>query len=146
LKLEGVFTVRAPRSGAFDFLVDPDRLSACIDDPHTMEALDADRFRGTLKSGVGPIKGTFVWSAHVVERVPGERARIKVHGSGMGSAFDIDATMVLTEAQGVTTAAWQADVALSGTIATLGARLMQGTIEKKTNVFFENVRKRLEMA
>jgi carbon monoxide dehydrogenase subunit G len=144
MRLEGTFSVRAPRDRAFAFLLDPHRLSACIDDPHTVEVQDADRFRGTLKSGVGPIKGTFGWSATVVDRVPGERARIKVHGTGMGSAFDIDATIKLTEVQGVTTAAWLAEVTLSGTIATLGARLMQGTVDKKTNAFFENVRRRLE--
>jgi len=78
--------------------------------------------------------------------VPPERAQIAVHGSGMGSAFDLVASLDFTEAQGVTTAAWRADVIMSGTIASVGARLMQGTIDKKTNAFFENARKKLEAA
>lgn len=146
MKLQGTFAVRAPRDRVFAFLLDPQRLSACIDDPHTIEVQDGDRFRGSLKSGIGPIKGTFAWSATVAERASGERARIKVHGTGMGSAFDIDATIELSEAQGSTTARWLADVTLSGTIASLGARLMKTTIDKKTNAFFENVRKQLEVA
>lgn len=146
MKLQGTFSVRAPRDHVFAFLLDPHRLSACIEDPHTLDILDLDRFRGTLKSGIGPIKGTFTWSATVAERVPTERARIKVHGTGMGSAFDIDATIALTGAQTSTTASWRAEVTLSGTIASLGARLMQTTIEKKTNTFFENVRRQLESA
>ncbi len=144
MKLQGTFHVRAPRDRVFAFLLDPGQLSACIDDPHTMEAQDRDRFRGTLKSGVGPIKGTFTWSAAIVERIPPERARIRVHGTGMGSAFDIDATITLAEEPVATAASWQADVTLSGTVATLGARLMRTTIDKKTNSFFDNVRKRLE--
>jgi len=144
MKLQGTFSARASRESVFAFLLSPNQLSRCIDDPHTIDILDAERFKGTLKSGIGPIKGTFSWSATVVERVPPERARIKVHGSGMGSAFDIDATMGVQEGSGRSTVVWRADVILSGTIASLGARLMQAAIDKKTNAFFENARKMLE--
>lgn len=142
--LQGAFTVRSPRQKVFDFLLDPASLSRCIDDPHTIEVQNASRFRGTLKSGIGPVRGTFTWAATVVERESGEHARIKVHGTGMGSAFDIDALIQLSNVQGTTTASWKADVTLSGTIASLGARLMQSTVDKKTQAFFENVRKKLE--
>lgn len=145
MKLTGTFSVRASRGTVFDFLLDAERLSRCIEDPHTIRIQDSERFQGTLKSGVGPIRGTFTWSAMVVERVPAERARIKVHGSGMGSAFDILATIELHESPGTTTATWHADVTLNGAIASLGGRLMQTTIERKTQAFFENVRKVLEV-
>ena len=144
MRLNGTFLVHASRDSVFAFLLDVQRLSGCIEDPHTVQIQDADRFTGTLRSGVGPIRGSFTWSAVVAERVPPERARIEVHGSGMGSAFDINATMELQEASGSTRVTWYADVTLSGTIASLGARLMQTTIDRKTNAFFGNVRKVLE--
>ncbi len=146
MKLDGTFSIRAPPDRIFNVLMDPRELASCVDDPHTIEIVDADRFRGTLRSGVGPIRGTFTFSAQVVERAPPSRARIQAHGSGMGSAFDIDATMELTQGAGATQLAWQADVILSGAIASLGARLMQGTIDKKTTSFFDRLRARLEGA
>lgn len=146
IRQEGAFAVRAPRDRVFTFFLTPRELSKCIDDPHRIEVQDADHFRGTLKSGVGFIKGTFTWSAAIVERVPPERAQIRVHGSGMGSGFDIDATIALADSGGGTRVSWNANVMLSGTIASVGARLMQGTIDKKTNAFFENARKALEGA
>jgi carbon monoxide dehydrogenase subunit G len=63
---------------------------------------------------------------------------------GMGSGFDIDATIEIQEAGGVANVQWRAEVAMSGTIASMGARLMHGTIDKKTNAFFESARKKLE--
>ncbi len=144
MKVDGTFTVRALQERVFAFLLDTKEISRCIDDPHTIEASDADHFRGTLRSGVGPIRGTFSWSAAVVERSAPDRARLKVHGSGMGNAFDIDAIAELSQEKGATTVRWRADVALSGVLASLGARLMQGTIDKKTKAFFDNVRRRLE--
>lgn len=146
MKLEGAFEARAPREKVFAFFLDPRALSTCIDDPHTVEVVDADAFKGTVRSGVGFIKGTFAWSAKVVEREPPRRARLQVHGSGMGSGFDIDSAIDMAESGGVTQVRWSADVRMSGPIASLGARLMQGTVDKKTNAFFENVRKKLEGA
>lgn len=144
MELDGTFTARAPRERVYAFFLDPDQLSPAIDDEHTIIAVDADHFKGTVRSGIGFIKGTFTWSAEVAERKPRERARIKVHGSGMGSGFDIDATIEMSEAQGVTTVRWHANVLMSGPIASMGARLMSGTIDKKSAAFFENARKRLE--
>lgn len=125
--------------------MNPLEFSPAIDDPHTIEVIDADHFRGTIKAGVAFIRGTFTWSAAVKQRVPPERAQLAIHGSGMGSGFDIIASLEISEVGGLTTVKWAADVQMSGTIATTGARLLQGTTEKKTNAFFENARKMLEV-
>src|SRR3989442_9419422 len=146
MRVEGTFSVRAPRERVWSFFLNPLEFSTCVDDPHTVEVIDQDRFKGTVKAGVAFIRGTFTWSATVKERVPPERAQMAVHGSGMGSAFDIVATLSVSESAGLTTVKWAADVQMSGTIATTGARLLQGTTEKKTNAFFENARKMLEGA
>lgn len=144
MRIEGTFAVRAPPERVWSFFLTPDQLSTCIDDPHTIEVVDADRFKGTITAGVAFIKGTFTWSATIKDRSPPERAQIAVHGSGMGSAFDIVSFLELSGAQGVTTVRWRADVQMNGTIASVGARLLQGTVDKKTNRFFENARKKLE--
>lgn len=39
---------------------------------------------------------------------------------------------------------WQADVVMKGTIASVGARLLRGTIDKKMSEFFQNAQKKLE--
>jgi uncharacterized protein len=144
MHLEGTFSAKSPQDRVYGFFLDPNQLGACIDDPHTIEVQDADHFKGTVKSGIGFIKGTFNVNATVVERTPPKRARLKVHGAGMGSGFDIDATLEMTETEGLTTVRWASDVVMNGPIASMGARLMQGTIDKKSNAFFENARKKLE--
>ena len=146
MHLEGTFTAKSPPDRVYTFLLSPEELSACIDDPHTLQVQDADHFKGTVKTGVGFVKGTFSLTARITERSPTRRARLKVQGSGMGSGFDIDATMDVSVADGVTTVRWAADVLMSGPVASIGARLMQGTIDKKSAAFFENARRRLEGA
>jgi len=146
MRVEGTFTVRAPRERVYSFFLTPAELSTCIDDPHTIEAIDPDHFKGTVKAGVAFIRGTFMWNATIKDRAPPERAQLAVHGAGMGSAFDLVASLDLSEDRDLTTVQWGADVQMNGTIATVGARLLQGTIDKKTNAFFENARKKLETA
>lgn len=144
MRLEGTFSVACPEDDVYAFFLSPREFSACIDDPHTIEVQDADHFKGTIRTGIGFIKGTFSVAASIVERSPPRRARLKVGGSGMGSGFDIDATIELSAAGEATTVRWSADVMMSGTIASMGARLMQGTVDKKSSAFFENARKKLE--
>ncbi len=146
MRLEGTFPVKSPPQRVYAFLLSPEDLSSCIDDPHTIQVQDADHFKGTIRTGVGFIKGTFTLSATILERSPPRGARLKVQGSGMGSGFDIDATLDLSESSGVTTVRWLAEVRLNGPIASLGARLVQGTVDKKAAAFFGNARKRLETA
>lgn len=146
MRLEGTFAAKSPQARVYAFFLSPQELSACVDDAHTIEVRDADRFTGTVRSGIGFMKGTFTLTGSVVERSPPNRARWKVHGTGMGSGFDIDATVDMSETGGVTTVRWAADVLMSGSIASLGARLVQGTIDKKSAAFFESARKRLESA
>ncbi len=146
MHLEGTFSAKSAQDRVYGFFLNPQELASCIDDPHTIEVVDPDHFKGNVKSGVGFIKGTFNVNATVVERTPPKQAKLKVHGSGMGSGFDIDATLDVSEASGMSTVHWAADVVMNGPIASMGARLMQGTIDKKTNAFFENARKHLEGA
>ena len=144
MHLEGSFTVRALRERVWLFFIDPYALASCIDDPHDIEVINDDYFKGWVRSGVAFMKGTFTGWARITEKNPPERGHVKAHGGGMGSGFDADSTIELTETDGHTTVRWVADIVLSGTIASVGARLVQGVVDKKTNEFFENVRKRLE--
>lgn len=144
MHLDGTFTANSPQDRVYAFFLDPEELGSCIDDPHTIQVQDPDHFKGTVKTGIGFIKGTFTVTASVAERSPPTRARIKVHGSGMGSGFDIDATLEVSGSDSASTVHWMADVLMHGPIASMGARIMQGTVDKKTKAFFENARKRLE--
>ena len=146
MHLEGTFTARSPRDRVYAFLLSPDDLSTCIEDPHTLQVQDPDHFKGTIKTGVGFIRGTFGLTASIVDRTPPRGARLRAQGSGMGSGFDIDATLELSEVKGMTTVRWAADVRMNGPIANVGARLLQGTVDKKSAAFFENARRRLEGA
>ena len=76
---------------------------------------------------------------------PPNRATILARGSAPGSAVDATATMSLRDGDAdATTMDWTADVNISGTIASVGARLIEGTANKMIGQTFDCVRSKLE--
>jgi carbon monoxide dehydrogenase subunit G len=72
-------------------------------------------------------------------------AEVKAHGQAPGSAVDGTATMRLSDGTaGGTRMDWSADVNISGTLASLGARLIEGTANKMIGQTFVCMKTKLE--
>jgi carbon monoxide dehydrogenase subunit G len=70
---------------------------------------------------------------------------VKGRGKAPGSAVEMSGDMHLTALDdNQTTMDWRAIVNVSGTIASVGARLLQGTAEKLTGQFFDCLKTRLQ--
>ncbi len=74
-----------------------------------------------------------------------EHMLIKGRGKAPGSAVDMTGHMHLTALEsGETEMDWKATVVVSGTIASVGARLLQGTAERLTGKFFDCLKSTLQ--
>jgi uncharacterized protein len=144
MHVEGAFTVRRDRESVYGFFIDARRLVDCVDDPHTVEVVDETHFSGTITTGVAFIRGTFRISGEYTVRAGPERVVARVHGAGLGSGLDATITTELAEAGGGTTVRWKADLTFSGPIASIGERVVRGTVDKKTQGLFERARQTLE--
>ncbi len=144
MHVEGSFEVRRDRESVYAFFTDARLLVDCLEDPHTVQVIDDWHFTGTLTTGVAFIRGTFRMNGEYTERHSPDRVAAKIHGGGLGSGVDGVITTNLDESAGVTTVRWTADLSLSGPIATVGERIVRGTIDKKTQGLFEHARQTLE--
>ena len=79
-----------------------------------------------------------------MERNPPDSATARARGNAPGSAVDMTTTMRLAETPEGTRLDWKADVTISGTIASVGGRLLKGAADKITNQVFACVKTRLE--
>ncbi len=128
----------------FGFLLNPNEISNCLPDLQSVDVKSEDRFDAVVKVGVGPIKGYFTFHLSVVEKETPKHARLKAQGSGSGSSIDLDTIMDLDSVNGGTTMKWSADTRLGGLIASIGQRLVTGTVEKTVNEFFNCIKQKLE--
>ena len=141
----GQVPIGAPRERVWAFLMNPSQVGSCGPGVESVDVVDATHFRARARVGVGYISARFAVDLQMAEQDPPTRAVIKAHGQAPGSAVDASATMTLNDGKnGATVMDWTADVTISGTLASVGARLIEGTANKMIGQTFDCIRSRLE--
>ena len=147
MHFEGTVQINAPRDRVWAFVIDPNQVGQCGPGVETVDVIDDTHFKASAKVGVGFITARFVVNLEFVDLDAPNAATIKAHGQAPGSAVDADARMQLSDADdGGTTMDWSADVNIAGTLASVGARLIEGTANKMIGQTFDCNRTRLEAA
>ncbi len=146
MHFEGKLAIEAPRNRVWAFLTDPDAVSRCAPGLESLEVLEpGKKFRVVTAIGFGAIKARFTSDVEWTDLDPPNRAGMKAHGNAPGSAVDATSSMVLSDGSGgATDLAWEAEVTVVGTIASLAARLMGGVTQKLTGAFFDSVKREVE--
>jgi carbon monoxide dehydrogenase subunit G len=145
MHFEGSVPIKASREKVWAFVTDPDQVGQCGPGVEKIEVVDATHFKATAKVGIGFINARFNVNMEFAEQEPPDRAQIKAHGQAPGSAVDATAEMRLSDGEdGTTVMDWSADVNLSGTLASVGARLIEGTADKMIGQTFQCMREKLE--
>ena len=145
MRFAGSVPIKASRGRVWAFVTDPDQVGPCGPGVESIEIIDATHFKASAKIGIGFISARFVINMEFAELQPTDRARIKAHGQAPGSAVDATAEMHLSNGpEGTTVMDWNADVNISGTLASVGARMIEGTANKMIGQTFDCMRAKLE--
>ncbi len=144
MQFNGSVVINAPRERVWAFVTDPQQVGSCGPGVESIQPVDDTHYKATAKVGVGYISARFVADLELAEREPPDRAVIRARGQAPGSAVDAVATMTLSDDEAGTRMDWVADVNIAGTIASVGARLIQGTANKLIGQTFDCIRARLE--
>ena len=145
MHFEGHVPIKASREKVWTFVVDPEQVGQCGPGVESIEVVDASHFKVVAKVGIGFISARFNVNMEFAELTEPDRALIKAHGQAPGSAVDATASMDLSDdGTGGTIMDWVADVNLSGTLASVGARLIEGTANKMIGQTFDCMKTKLE--
>ena len=144
MDFKGAELVRADRGTVFAYITDPRNFSSGIPDIQKVEVLDQDRFRVVAKLGVSVIRASFDIVFTISDRVQPSHVRLKGHGLGGGSAVDLEIAIDLSEEGAQTLLSWKSDAKVSGTLASLGQRVLSTVADRLVNEVFSSVRSSLE--
>ena len=144
MKFQGTVDIGAPRGRVWAFLMDPNEVGPCGPGVESIEVVDETHFKAKAKVGIGFISARFNVDMEIAEREAPDRAVIKARGQAPGSVVDATATMALSDGAAGTTMDWSADVNIGGTIASVGARLIEGTANKMIGQTFDCIKAKLE--
>lgn len=146
MRLSGEVTIRAPRKKVWDFMTDPNQIGQCAPGVEKIEMIEPlKRYRGVVSVGLGAVKARFSGDVEVTELDEPNSAKLKAHGSASGSVADAVSEMRLSDGpEGSTVLSWAADVNVSGQLASLASRLMVPVSQKLAQVFYDQVKKKIE--
>jgi carbon monoxide dehydrogenase subunit G len=147
MHFEGTVEIAAPRERVWAFVIDPDQVGPCGPGVESITVIDPTHFKAAAKVGIGFINAKFNVDMTFAEMTPPDNAVIKAHGQAPGSAVDATAQMSLSDGSAgadTTRMDWSADVNLSGTLASVGARLIEGTAQKMIGQTFDCIKAKLE--
>jgi carbon monoxide dehydrogenase subunit G len=147
MEFSGTQTIDVPIKNVWAYLLDVNKVAACAPGFQSLEELGDEHWKAVVGVGVGAVKAKFTLDVTRPELQEPELMVVKARGKAPGSAVDMSGDMHLTAVDDTQTRMdWQAHVVVSGTIASVGARLLQGLAEKLTGQFFACLKTNLQAA
>lgn len=144
LEFSGSPAIAAPRERVWERLMDPHFVAQSAPGVESVQVIDPTHFKVVSGFGVGSIKVRFAMDVELYDIVDGRSAKMRVRGKAPGSAIDVVSNLQVDDAGSAgTQLKWSATSEISGTVASVGARLMEGTARKLTEQFWTDFARRV---
>lgn len=150
MQIENEFAVNAPPDRVYAFLLDVNRVVACVPGAELSEVVDPSTFKGRVKIKVGPITVAYNGTARIAERDEATRmARLEADGretTGPGSAR-ATATMTVAGADaGGSMVKLSTDYTVAGRVANFGRGVMEDVSRRLVGQMADCIKSNLETA
>jgi carbon monoxide dehydrogenase subunit G len=136
MELVGEHTFKAPRERVWALLLDPEVLKASLPGCERLETVGPDEYAATMKIGVGPIKGTFAGKVKITDKQEPDHYSMAVEGSGPQGQVSGVGTLELIDQGQSTLVKYRGDANVRGTLARVGARMIQPAAKTIVGQFF----------
>jgi uncharacterized protein len=144
LEFSGAPEITASRERVWAKLMDPDFVAASAPGVESGEAIDPTHFKVVSGLGVGSVKVRFKLDVELFDVEMGQQLKMRARGKAPGSAVDVVSHLHLEDAGGgKTRLRWSATSEVSGTVASVGARLLEGTARRLTEEFWTDFARRV---
>ncbi|HEU4588462.1 MAG TPA: carbon monoxide dehydrogenase subunit G [Gemmatimonadales bacterium] len=141
----GAPEIATTREHVWRRLMDPHFVAASAPGVESVETIDPTHCKVISGFGVGPVKLKFTVHVELSDIVELERATMRARGKAPGSNVDIVASVAIEEVQPrLVRLNWTAQSDVSGTVASVGARLLEGTSRKLTEQFWTDFAQRVQ--
>jgi uncharacterized protein len=145
MQMSGERVIAADRAKVWAALNDAEVLKECIPGCQEMQKTSPTAFEAKVTQKVGPVRANFTGEVELTDIVEGESYRISGKGKG-GAAGGASggAAVRLEEVPEGTRLSYDVDAKVTGKLAQLGSRLIDGFAKKMADDFFDRFKARLE--
>lgn len=141
MELAGEHTFNVPREQVWAFMLDPEVLKACLPGCEKLEAVGEDEYIATMKIGISFIRGTFNGKVKITDKVEPESYSMHVEGSGPQGQVSGDGQLELIDQGDSTLVRYKGEANVRGSLARVGARMIQPAAKTIVGQFFERMEK-----
>jgi uncharacterized protein len=139
MRIAGSYAVAAPPERAYALLQDPAVLARCMPGCEALDRTGDGEYAMRMKMVLASMSGLFQGKVRIADPNPPESFRLVVEGSGKIGFMKGDGLLKLAAASETTTVSYEGDVAVGGTIAAVGQRLVETTARMLIKRFFEKL-------
>ncbi len=139
LKGTGETQVPAAPEEVWRTLLDPDKLAAVIPGCHSLDRVGENSYRAEVSLGVGPVRGRFRANVELTDLDPPKSARLAGGLEGPLGASRGGGNVRLEAAAGGTRVTYDYTVEISGKVAAVGGRMLEGAARIVIGQFFERL-------
>ncbi|BCU68184.1 carbon monoxide dehydrogenase [Sulfolobales archaeon HS-7] len=122
MNFEGKNEVKVEINKLWDFLTQPEKVSQCFPGIKSISK-EGEQYKVSGRVGIGLLKGDYSATFKYSDVTPLQRLSLVARGNGMGGTIDLNAVLELSGNNPVIVS-WKADLRIGGTLASLGARVM----------------------
>lgn len=145
LELGGTETMAADRDTVWSCLTDPEFVARSAPGGGEVIILGPGHFRTEIGVGVAIFKLTFQMDVQMHDLVPQESARLTATGGAHGTRASVHSSIELADdGPGRQRLDWRAVGEVHGTLAELGAPIVESVIRMMTRDFWEDFAQRVE--
>src|SRR6266550_1087114 len=144
MKFEHNATISAPIDKVWAFLMDVPSVAKCAPGVESVEPLGDDKFRGTIKVAVGPIKLALAGDVSITQKDEVARTasmRADAADKRAGGAVKAIMNMSLSETSGGTALKMETDAQVMGRIGEFGQPIIRKKADQMMTLFDDNLSK-----
>jgi carbon monoxide dehydrogenase subunit G len=144
--VSGTKELAAPRQTVWGVINEPAEMAKLMPGVESFEIQDERHWSAKVKVplGLGGLKMTMNFEK-LEEREP-EFALMRAKGQGVGALMDMTTSFTLSEKDGGTSMAWEADVKIAGPVGAMGQRVLQPIVNQQVSQVLEALEKRVQAA
>jgi len=141
MELTGEHTFSAPRQKVWDLLLDPAVLKESLPGCEKLDVIGPDEYAATMKIGVAMIRGTFTGKVKITDKNEPSSYSMSVEGAGPQGQVSGVGSLELIDQGEKTLVRYKGDANIRGTLARVGARVVQPAAKMIVGQFFDRIEK-----
>jgi carbon monoxide dehydrogenase subunit G len=139
LKIEGSYTLNAPRERVWQVLLDPKTMAQCMPGCERMNEIAPDQYEAVMKVGIASVKGTYKGKVSIKDKMAPSHYVLSGEGQGGPGFMRGDLAIDLEDQDGKTLLKYSTDAQVGGLIAAVGQRMLNGVAKMMVEQFFKKV-------